>query len=158
MHVHAITLRLMIPSRGPVLRRTALMGGADGLGIVLGLIAGMIISRQPAHAVWAAAISGGIAEFFSMANGQRISDASSGWLPAAAIGTASLAGCVLPAIPYALGTGTAALTAALALCAAAAAVISWARPEKGIPALAETFGLLAVTGIACGLAGLWLQS
>jgi VIT1/CCC1 family predicted Fe2+/Mn2+ transporter len=139
------------------LKRVAVFGACDGLGIVLGLIAGMIVSHQPAHAVWAAALSGGIAELFSMANGQRISDSSSGWLPAVAIGIASLAGCALPAIPYALGSGTPALIAALALCAAVAAVISWARPEKGALAIVETFGLLLVTGIACGLVGLWLR-
>lgn len=128
------------------LTRVAVFGGADGLGIVLGLIAGMIVSRQPAHAVWAAALSGGIAELFSMANGQRISDSSSGWLPPLAIGTASLAGCALPAVPYSFSSGSAALAASLALCAAVAAVISWARPEKGALAVLETFGLI----------GLWL--
>jgi VIT1/CCC1 family predicted Fe2+/Mn2+ transporter len=138
------------------LKRVATFGAADGLGIVLGVIAGMIVSHQPAHAVWAAALSGGIAELFSMANGQRISDSSSGWLPAVAIGIASLAGCALPAVPYSFSSGSAALTAALALCAAVAAVISWLRPEKGALAVVETFGLLLVTGAACGLAGLWL--
>jgi VIT1/CCC1 family predicted Fe2+/Mn2+ transporter len=138
------------------LKRVAVFGGADGLGIVLGLIAGMIISHQPAHAVWAAALSGGIAELFSMANGQRISDSSSGWLPAVAIGIASLAGCTVPAVPYSFSSGSAALIAALVLCAAVAAVISWLRPEKGALAIVETFGLLLVTGVACGVIGLWL--
>lgn len=138
------------------LRRVAVFGAADGLGIVMGVIAGMIVSQQPAHAVWAASLSGGIAELFSMANGQRISDSSSGWLPALAIGAASLAGCALPAVPYSFSSGSAALTAALLLCAAVAAVISWARPEKGILAVVETFGLLIVTGAACGVIGLWL--
>jgi VIT1/CCC1 family predicted Fe2+/Mn2+ transporter len=139
------------------LRRVAVFGAADGLGIVLGLIAGMIVSHQPAHAVWAAALSGGVAEFFSMANGQRISDCRSGWLPPLAIGAASLVGCALPAVPYSLSSGATALTLALALCAAVAGVISWARPEKGVLAVVETFGLLLVTGVACGLVGLWLR-
>jgi VIT1/CCC1 family predicted Fe2+/Mn2+ transporter len=139
------------------LKRVAVFGGADGLGIVLGLIAGMIVSHQPAHAVWAAALSGGIAELFSMANGQRISDSRSGWLPAIAIGIASLAGCAIPAVPYSFSSGAAALIAALVLCAAVAAVISWLRPEKGALAIIETFGLLLVTGTACGLVGLWLR-
>lgn len=138
------------------LTRVAVMGAADGLGIVLGLIAGLIVSHQPPHAVWAAALSGGIAEFFSMANAQRISDSRSGWLPPLAIGAASLAGCALPAVPYALTAGTAALTAALIACAAAAAVITWIRPEHGLAAIAETFGLLLITGAACGAIGLWI--
>lgn len=139
------------------LKRVAVFGAADGLGIVLGVIAGMIVSHQPAHAVWAAALSGGIAELFSMANGQRISDSRSGWLPAVAIGIASLAGCALPAVPYSFSSGSVALIVALVLCAAVAAVISWLRPEKGALAIVETFGLLVITGTACGLVGLWLR-
>jgi len=143
-------------TRPAELKRVATFGACDGLGIVLGVIAGLIVSRQPPHAVWAAAVSGGIAEFFSMANGQRISDSRSGWLPALAIGTASFAGCTVPAVPYSFSSGTAALLLALLLCSAAAGVISWARPERGVLAILETFGLLAVTGAACGVTGLWL--
>lgn len=150
-----MTAAQTVPPRAD-LKRVAVFGAADGLGIVLGLIAGMIVSHQPAHAVWAAALSGGIAELFSMANGQRISDSSSGWLPAVAIGIAFLAGCALPAVPYSFSSGAAALILALVLCAAVAAVISWLRPEKGALAIVETFGLLLITGVACGVVGLWL--
>lgn len=139
------------------LTRVAVFGACDGLGMVLGFIAGMIVAHEPQRAVWAAALFGGIAEFFSMANGQRISDTRSGWLPALAIGATSLAGCALPAVPYSLAAGTGALAASLLLCAAIAAAISWARPEKGLLAAAETFGLLLVTGAACGLIGLWVR-
>jgi VIT1/CCC1 family predicted Fe2+/Mn2+ transporter len=135
-------------------RRVAVFGAADGLGIVLGLIAGMIVSRQPASAVWTAAVSGGIAEFFSMANGERISDSQAGWGAALMIGLASLAGCVLPAVPYSFSRGTAALTLALLLAAGVAGVISWVRPERGALAVLETCGLLLVTGAACAATGL----
>ena len=143
------------PSRAD-LQRVAVFGAADGLGIVLGVIAGLIVSHQSPRAVWAAAISGGLAEFFSMANGERISDRESGWAAALAIGAASFAGCVIPAIPYSFAAGTAALAVALGLCAAVAALISRARPERGVLAILETFGLLAITGAACGLIGLVL--
>ena len=122
----------------------------------MGIIAGLIVSRQSPHAVWAAAISGGLAEFFSMANGQRISDSRSGWMPALAIGTASFAGCAVPAVPYSFSKGTTALILALVLCAVIAGLISWVRPEHGVLAIVETFGLLIVTGAVCGLIGLWL--
>jgi len=136
------------------LSRVAVFGAADGLGIVLGLIAGMMVSHQPPSAVWTAAVSGGIAEFFSMANGQRISDHDSGAVAALVIGIASLAGCVIPAVPYSFIRGGAALAVALVLAAAVAGVISWMRPERGSLAILETFGLLAVTGAACVGAGL----
>lgn len=144
------------PRPGPLIRRVAVFGAADGLGIALGLIAGMTVSHQSAHAIWIAALSGGIAELFSMANGQRISDSHSGWFPPLAIGLASLAACTAPAVPYSFSSGPLALTAALLLCALAAAAISWARPEHGRAVVIETFGLLIITGTACALAGLWL--
>jgi VIT1/CCC1 family predicted Fe2+/Mn2+ transporter len=132
----------------------AIFGGCDGLGIVLGMIAGLIVSHQSPHAVWIAALSGGVAEFFSMANGRRLSDSSSGWTPPLVIGAASLAGCIIPAVPYALGSGWPALAASLLLACAVAGVISWARPEKGALAVVETFALLLATGVACALLGL----
>ena len=132
----------------------AIMGGADGLGIVLGLLAGLIVSHQSAHAVWVAALSGGVAEFLAMANGRRLSDSSSGWLPPLVIGAASLAACVVPAVPYALSSGPLALALALALACAVAAGISWLRPERGVLAVAETYGLMAIVAVACGLLGL----
>jgi len=150
------TTRHAAPRDPAIIRRVATFGAADGLGIVLGLIAGMIVSHQPPRAVWAAALSGGVAELFSMANGQRISDSRSGWAPPIAIGVASLAGCAVPAVPYSFSGGAPALTAALCLCAAVAVVICWARPERGMLAVVETFGLLIITGAACGAVGLWL--
>ena len=136
--------------------RSAVMGGADGLGIVLGLIAGLGVSHGGAHAIWAAALSGGIAEFFSMANAQRISDPEDGWQPAVVIGAASLAGCALPAVPYAVGGGQLALAASVVLCLAMGGAICWLRPEHGGRSVAETFVLLGITAVACVLAGLWV--
>lgn len=136
------------------LARVGVFGAADGLGITLGLVAGLIVSRQSPHAVWVAALAGGVAEFFSMANGQRISDSSSGWVPPLVIGAASLAGCAVPAVPFAFTRGSLALAVSLPLCAAVAGVISWLRPERGALAVLETFGLLVLTGAACAAIGL----
>jgi VIT1/CCC1 family predicted Fe2+/Mn2+ transporter len=137
-------------------RRESVFGGADGLGLYFGLVAGLIASRQQPGAVWAAAVSGGLAEFISMANAQRVSDRKSGPLAALVIGAASFAGCVLPAVPYAAWRGPGALAVSLGVAAAVAGVISWLRPERGVLAAVETYALLIVTGIACGVVGLWL--
>jgi len=137
-------------------RKEAVFGSVDGLGLFLGIVAGLIVSHQPPSAVWAAAVSGGVAEFINMANAQRVSDKQSGVLAALVIGGASLAGCVVPAIPYSAWRGPWALGFSLTLAVAVGGVISWLRPERGVLAAVETYALLAVTGVACGLIGLWL--
>jgi VIT1/CCC1 family predicted Fe2+/Mn2+ transporter len=138
------------------LKRVAVFGSVDGLGLYLGIVAGLIVAHQQPSAVWVAAVSGGTAELISMANAQRLSDRKSGVTAALVVGAASFGACVLPAVPYAAWHGPWALTASLLLAAAVAGVISWLRPEKGILAVVETYALLAVTAAACGLIGLWL--
>jgi VIT1/CCC1 family predicted Fe2+/Mn2+ transporter len=139
------------------LTRVAIFGSVDGLGLYLGIVAGLIVARQQPSAVWVAAVSGGTAELISMANAQRLSDRKSGVTAALVVGAASFAGCVAPAVPYAAWRGEWALAASLALAAAVAGVISWLRPERGVLAVAETYALLTVTAVACGLIGLWLR-
>lgn len=139
------------------LKRVAVFGSVDGLGLYLGIVAGLIVAHQQPSAVWVAAVSGGTAEFINMANAQRVSDRESGATAALVIGGASFAGCVAPAVPYAAWHGPWALGVSLVLAAGVAAVISWLRPERGILAAAETYVLLLVTAVACGLIGLWLR-
>jgi VIT1/CCC1 family predicted Fe2+/Mn2+ transporter len=139
------------------LKRVAVFGSVDGLGLYLGIVAGLIVAHQQPSAVWVAAVSGGTAELISMANAQRLSDRKSGVTAALVVGAASFAGCVTPAVPYAAWHGPWALTASLLLAVVVAGVISWLRPEKGVLAVVETYALLAVTAVACGLLGLWLR-
>lgn len=138
-------------------RKEAIFGSVDGLGLYLGIVAGLIVSRQPPSSVWVAAVSGGVAEFINMANAQRVSDRKSGPAAALVIGAASFAGCVVPAIPYAAWRGPGAFAVSLALAAAVGGIISWLRPEKGLLAAVETYVLLIVTGVACALIGLWVR-
>lgn len=139
------------------LKRVAVFGSVDGLGLYLGIVAGLIIAHQPPSAVWVAAVSAGCAELISMANAQRLSDRKSGVTAALVVGAASFAGCVTPAVPYAAWRGPWALGASLALAAIVGGVISWLRPERGILAAVETYALLTATAVACGLIGLWLR-
>jgi VIT1/CCC1 family predicted Fe2+/Mn2+ transporter len=140
--------------RAHPLTHEGIFGAADGLGITLGIVAGLIVSHQASTAVWAAAVSSGVAEFFSMANGERLADARAGWTGPLVIGIASLLGCVVPAIPYAAWHGPGALALSLALAAAVAGLISWLRPEHGAAAIIETYALLVITGMACAIVGL----
>lgn len=136
---------------GRIPRAPLIMGAADGVTIVAGLIAGLVLTHQSPGAVWTAALSGGLAELVGMTSGQRQSDSASGWVGALACGIAAGAACVVPAVPYLLVHGAVAGIAATVLVALTCAVIARLRPEKGVRAVVETFGLTAVAGALCAL-------
>ena len=141
------------PDLAPV-RQLATFGLVDGLVVVTGLILGLVVARQAPAAVWHAALAGAAGELVGMSAGQHLSDPDSGWRPALACGAAGGIACVLPALPYLAWRGAAALAAALAVAVAVAAVIAWLRPERGMPAVVRTYGILAAAGLLAGLTGL----
>jgi hypothetical protein len=124
----------------------ATFGLADGVVIALGLVVSLAGQR---HAVVHAALGAGLAELVGMTAGAWLSDSGSGFRPALANGGAAFAACVIPAIPYAVGGGAGALAVSLALVAAVAAVIAWLRPEKGVLALVQTYGVLLAAAALC---------
>ena len=129
-----------------LLRKQAVFGAADGLTLALGLV--VSLTGHP-NALVHAAIGAGLAEFVGMSAGCYLSDAGGGYWAALANGGAALAACVIPAIPYVPAHGLAALLPSLALVAVVAGVISWLRPEKGLLAVAQTYGILAAAAILC---------
>jgi hypothetical protein len=141
------------PARQPA-RQLAVFGAVDGLTMFLGLTLGLIVSRQSPGAVWHAALGGAAGELVGMTAGQHLSDPVSGWFAALACGVAGGMACVLPAFPYLILTGTTAFGMALGIAAVVAGVIAWLRPERGLAAVARTFGILAAAGALSGLTGL----
>ena len=133
------------------LRAPVTFGAADGVTVVLGLL--VSLAGQP-HAVFRAAAGAGLAELVGMTAGAWLSDEDAGFPAALANGAASLAACVLPAVPYLLGSGWAAMGASLALVGAVACGISLLRPEKGVLAFVTTFGILAAAAALCWAASL----
>jgi hypothetical protein len=130
--------------------KQAVFGGADGIVLAVGFIASL--AGQP-HALVRAATAAGLAELVGMTAGSWLSDSRDGFWPALANGGAALAACVLPAVPYAVTSGAAPLAASLVTVVAAAAVIAHLRPEKGLLAYVQTFGVLAVAAGLCYAAG-----
>lgn len=133
------------------LRSPATFGAADGVTIVLGLI--VSLTGQP-HALFHAALGAGLAELVGMTAGAWLSDENAGIAPALANGAAACAACIVPAVPYVLGSGWPAIAASIALVAAVACGISLLRPEKGALAFATTFGILAAAAVLCWAASL----
>jgi len=134
--------------------RLAVFGGIDGLVMFLGLALGLIIARQGGTAVWHAALGGAGGELVGMTSGQRLSDPDSGWPVAIACGVAGALACVVPAVPYLVTTGTAALTAALVIALAVGGAVAWMRPEHGWRAVVRTYLVLIGAGVLSGITGL----
>lgn len=133
------------------LKQPAVFGAADGVTIALGLL--VTLTGQP-HAMLRAAIGAGLAEFVGMTAGQWLSDSGGGFAAALANGGAACAACLVPALPALAGGGLPAVIASYVLVAAVAAGISLARPEKGILAVVQTYGILIAAAALCGAASL----
>jgi hypothetical protein len=133
------------------LKRESVFGGADGVTIALGLV--VSLAGQP-HAMWHAALGAGLAELVGMTAGKWLSDGDAGFGLALANGAAACLACVIPALPSLFAHGAPALAAEIALVALIAAAISRLRPERGILAVAQTYGVLAAAAILCTLASL----
>jgi hypothetical protein len=144
-----VTDRRPLPSKPGVLRQQAVFGGSDGVTIALGLL--VSLTGQP-HAMVRAALAAGLAELVGMTAGQWLSDGESGFGAAAMNGGAAFAACVVPALPYLAASGPVALATSLVLVAAVAGVISILRPEKGLLALVQTYGILLVAAVVCAAA------
>lgn len=132
-------------------RQAAVFGAADGVTIVLGLL--VSLTGQP-HALFHAALGAGVAELVGMTAGQWLSDEESGFWVALANGGAACAACVVPALPYLAASNIVALVTSLVLVAAVAGVISILRPERGLLALVQTYGILLVAAGLCAATAL----
>ena len=133
------------------IRRPVVFGAADGVTVALGLI--VSLTGQP-HAVFKAALGAGLASLVGMTAGQWLSSAETGFPVAAANGAAAFTACVLPALPYLAGTGTLAMAVSLTAVVVVAAVITLLRPERGLAAVAQTFGVLLLAALICAAASL----
>jgi hypothetical protein len=134
-------------------RQAVILGAADGLTIVLGLLMGL---RHHQSAIFDAAQSAGLAELVGMAAALWLSSSRSfkNFLAAMACGVTTALACVIPAVPYLYSTGWTALGSSLALLAGLAAIVCWVRTEKGWLAVLETYGVLSAAGVLCYLASL----
>lgn len=136
--------------RGPLV-----FGMVDGVTLVLGLLLGMVISRQPNASVWHAALGGGLAELGGMGLGQYWAEPEAGKLSAAANGVGCCVSTILCGVPFAVTRiQLVATVVSCVLIFSAAVLICILREETGKMAVLRTFGLLAVAGTLSGVSGL----
>jgi VIT1/CCC1 family predicted Fe2+/Mn2+ transporter len=134
------------------LTRAAVFGLADGMMSLLGVIL-YLMGHQAL--IFPAALSGGISSALSMAGGEWLSDSENGLGASCIMGAATGTGAVLPAIPYAITTGSTAISASIVICIFIGIAVALMRPGRSKPkALAETFAILGaifLVVLACGL-------
>ena len=136
---------------GKAERIAIILGAADGLTLALSEIMGL--RGQPD--IFRSGLSAGLGELVGMTAALWLSaDDRKGFLTALGCGAATLLGCVLPCIPYAAGDGVFSLAAALVIMVVLGGVVCRLRPEKGVLAIAETYGVLAGAGLLCFAASL----
>jgi hypothetical protein len=138
------------PGGRPLIAPTV-FGAADGVTIALGLI--VSLTGMP-HALFHAAVGAGCAELVGMTAGQWLSDNSAGFKAALANGGAACLACVIPALPYLAGSGPLVMAASLILVTVIAGLIALLRPEKGLLAAAQTYGVLLAAAGLCAAASL----
>jgi VIT1/CCC1 family predicted Fe2+/Mn2+ transporter len=135
-------------TRDETKRAATILGIADGLTIVIGLLIGL---HHQSGAIFHASLSAGIAELVGMGAALWLASRRNvaNFLAACACGIATALGCILPAVPYLFLSPAAALPVAAGIAIAIGAVVCWLRTEKGWIAIAETYGVLLLAALLC---------
>ena len=137
----------------PSLLKPAILGGFDGTASLLGVVIYLLLTH-PAL-IFPTAASGAVSSAISMGGGEFLSDSGNGLAASGVMALATFTGAVLPALPFAFGSGPAAITECAVITACIAIAVSAMRPDRGLGlALSETFGLLilvAAVVVACAV-------
>lgn len=103
--------------------KTAIFGSFDGMTSTLGVVAGLLATHASASKILAASIGIAVAATVGMGAGQYLSDGRRNVRNAVVMAAATLAGSVIPALPFLFGDSRACIAASIAVTALAAAVI-----------------------------------
>lgn len=140
--------------RSPLLK-AATLGGFDGTASLLGVII-YLLAKDP-RLIFPAALSGAVTSALSMGAAEWLSDSGSGFGAASVMALATFCGALLPALPFGVASGAAALAECAVIVTCAGIAVSMLRPQRGLGlSLAETFGILAACTAAAALLGLAL--
>lgn len=120
-------------------RQQAIFGGFDGLCSLMGFVLYLALEHGAATAL-AGALAGALGAALSMATGEYLSDSSARLRPALAMGLATLACSIAPALPLLAGAGTLPILGCVAVALALCGVIARLRPETGWVSVAKTYG------------------
>lgn len=127
-------------------RGAVVFGASDGLTLILGLMLGLALARQPDSSIWHGALAGGLAEFGGMALGQYWSDPARNKVTALCNGLAAAATVIMAGVPFAVMSGVPAVGTAAVVIFCLGLAVTWLREETGWVAALHTFGLLLLAG------------
>jgi hypothetical protein len=134
--------------------RPVIFGVGDGMVSLLGTV--WYLSGHPSL-VLPAAISGGVTSAVSMAGFDSLSDSTRSVAESCTLGAATGLGCTLPAVPFGVLHGAAAVAGSVAVCATLAVAIALIRPNRSRAlSLAEVLGVVALAFAAVITCGLFL--
>ncbi|MGA7834478.1 MAG: VIT1/CCC1 transporter family protein [Acidimicrobiales bacterium] len=129
---------------------TAVFGASDGLVATMALI--LATMGHGRKVVLAASIGLLIAEGFGMAASQYLSDPKRDLRLALVMGVATSVAIIVPAIPWAVTSGTAAVISSCFIGLVLAGMIAYARPG-GLESWLQTYGVLIAVGAIATVAG-----
>lgn len=135
--------------------KPAIFGAFDGTASLLGVVIYLLLTH-PAL-IFPAAASGSVSHAISMGGGEFLSDSDSGLAASTVMVASTFAGAVLPAVPFAFGTGPAAIAVCAVIITCIGVVVSWMRPNRSRAlALAETFALIVLVAAVVVICGIFL--
>lgn len=134
--------------------RPAIFGTTDGLVCLVGVL--LSLAHQP-HLIFRTALGVGFAEMVGMSMAEALSDSEHGVGPSIAMGTASGAAAIFPAVPYLVFQGAVAVGVSLLLSLALATMVAVTRAHKRGwgRAFVETYVVLLVAAGAVALSQLF---
>lgn len=138
-------------SRSSRLTPQIVFGLGDGCMSILGVV--LYASGHPRLVIWAA-LSGALSASASMGLNEWLSDSGNGFSGAAAMAAATLAGTVLPALPYTVLRGLPAAAVSLSTLCIVAVVVGRMRATTRRHPYLETgavFAFIAAVSIGCAL-------
>lgn len=144
-------------------RRTsaAVLGSADGVTSIAGVIAGGAAAGVGHEAVAVTAIGGALAATVSMAGAEMLSQNATDWEAIESMGAGTLLGSALPAVPLFVLTGPFAWVAVLGVAFVIAVVVGVVRHRTTdrplVPAVALTLAVIAAGGAVGYGAGRFLS-
>jgi VIT1/CCC1 family predicted Fe2+/Mn2+ transporter len=128
-------------------RAAVILGAADGLTLAISEIMSL---RQHEADIFRSGLGAGLGELVGMTAALWLSaDDPQGFFSALACGVATLIACALPCAPYAFLHGQETGWAAGGLVALLGVIICRLRPQRGLRAVLETYGVLAGAGALC---------
>jgi VIT1/CCC1 family predicted Fe2+/Mn2+ transporter len=139
--------------------KAAVLGGADGLVSISGVIAAGAAQHVSHQRVGLIAVAGALSATVSMAGAELLPEESTDWAAVVAMGVGTLLGAALPAVPLLAVGGTAGWVAVVAVSVALAVVVGEVRARMTSSARSRAYGLTlavlalgAAVGFGAGLA------